>query len=54
MDSQEIKEKFQQLLDDYHSNRIDWKTFEQQLFELKSLRLGIGSPSENDALIVTV
>lgn len=49
MDSQEIKEKFQQLLDDYHSNRIDWKTFEQQLFELKSLRLGIGSPSENDA-----
>jgi serine/threonine protein kinase len=49
MDSQEIKEKFQQLLDDYHANRIDWKTFEQQLFELKSLRLGISSSSESDA-----
>ncbi|MDR0338141.1 MAG: protein kinase [Planctomycetaceae bacterium] len=49
MDSQEIKEKFQQLLEDYHSNRIDWKTFEQQLFELKSLRLGIFSSSEHDA-----
>ncbi|MDR2439330.1 MAG: protein kinase [Planctomycetaceae bacterium] len=48
MDSQEIKEKFQQLLDDYHSNRIDWKTFEQQLFELKSLRLGIFSSSEQN------
>ncbi|MDR3198997.1 MAG: protein kinase [Planctomycetaceae bacterium] len=43
MDSQEIKEKFQQLLDDYHSNRIDWRTFEQRLFELKSLRLNIFS-----------
>jgi serine/threonine protein kinase len=49
MDSQEIKEKFQQLLDDYHSNRIDWKTFEQQLFELKSLRSGIFSTSESEA-----
>ncbi|MDR2756108.1 MAG: protein kinase [Planctomycetaceae bacterium] len=48
MDSQEIKEKFQQLLDDYHSNRIDWKTFEQQLFELKSLRLGIFSSSDQN------
>ncbi|MDR2117505.1 MAG: protein kinase [Planctomycetaceae bacterium] len=47
MDSQEIKEKFQQLLDDYHSNRIDWKTFEQQLFELKSLRLGISASEHN-------
>ncbi|MDR1962167.1 MAG: protein kinase [Planctomycetaceae bacterium] len=48
MDPQEIKEKFQQLWDDYHSNRIDWKTFEQQLFELKTLRLDTFSSAEHD------
>ncbi|MDR0869685.1 MAG: protein kinase [Planctomycetaceae bacterium] len=38
MDSQEIRERYQQLLNDYHTNSIDWKAFERGLFELKKMR----------------
>lgn len=38
MNSQEIKERYQQILEDYHSKKIDWKTFELRLLELKLMR----------------
>ena len=43
MDPQEIKERYQQLLEEYHSKKIDWKTFETRLLELKLMRSQLAS-----------
>ena len=49
MDSRELRERYQKLLENYHSNVIDWKTFESGLFELKRVQAALAS-SDNDAL----
>lgn len=38
MDPQEVKVLYRELLDRYHSNEIDWNTFQAELFKLKQAR----------------
>ncbi len=46
MDAQDLKNRYQQLLEEYHSGKIDWKAFESELFELKRLRASLSASLE--------
>lgn len=46
MDSQEIKGRYQRLLESYHSGEIDWKGFEEGLREIKILRANLDSEKD--------
>lgn len=41
MEPQEIRQKYQQLLKQYHAGEIDWKTFESGLMEMKHARAAL-------------
>lgn len=48
MDSHEIKDRYQRLLESYHSGEIDWKGFEDGLREIKRLRTTL-HPEEEES-----
>ncbi len=48
MDPRELKDRYQKLLEDYHSGVSDWKAFETGLLELKRARATLAVAPEDD------